>query len=121
MVVTTQCKGHKIIGLNVGAGNVRRYFPKRIPSIELHLGHLHIQCQLGPEFWRDQPEIHDPRLSDWLEAAHLRPSANRDSVQLEMVRAGKNAFRLRPMPRNFCPSTKLPCPVHTLPIHPVAS
>jgi hypothetical protein len=60
MVVMTQSKGPGATGLHVGADNVRRYFSKRIPVIELQLDHLRIQCCLSPDFWQSQPEIHDP-------------------------------------------------------------
>jgi hypothetical protein len=67
MVVRTQNKGRRVTGLNVGADNVQRYFPKDILTIELQLGHLRIQCGLEPDFWQNRPEIHDPRLCIWLE------------------------------------------------------
>ena len=42
-------------------------FPARkCKHIELQLGHLHIHCDLPPEFWQERPEICDPRLADWL-------------------------------------------------------
>ncbi len=47
MVVRTQNKGSHVTGLNVGANNVQRYFPKDILTIELQLGHLRIQCGAG--------------------------------------------------------------------------
>jgi hypothetical protein len=62
MLVMTQSKGPGATGLYVGADNVRRYFSKRISVVELQLDHLRIQCSLSPDFWQDQPEIHDPRL-----------------------------------------------------------
>ena len=97
MVVKTQCKGREITGLQVGANNVRRYFPKGTAVIELQLDHLQIQCWLAPGFWQDQPEIHDPRLGAWLESKnfHLRPSL--EPVPLAMIPSGKNSFRLRPI------------------------
>ena len=67
MVVRTQGKGRSVTGLNVGANNVRRYFPKNNLVIELQLDSLQIQCGLEPDFWQDQPDIHDPRLCAWLE------------------------------------------------------
>ena len=66
MVVKTQLRGTEVTGLRVGSRNVRRYFPKSIRVIELQLDHLEIQCGLSPEFWRGEPEIHDPRLCVWL-------------------------------------------------------
>ena len=95
MVVTTQSKGLEITGLQVGANNVRRYFPKDATVVELQLDHLQIQCWLEPDFWQGQPEIRDPRLGAWLESKnfHVRPS--RDPIPLAMIPNGKNCFRLR--------------------------
>ncbi len=95
MVVTTQSKGRGVIGLHIGADNVRRYFPEQIPAIELLLGHLHIQCDLAPEFWQGRPEIYDPRLCAWLEAKNLGCKAGQSAVPLALVPAGRNAFRLQ--------------------------
>ena len=96
MLVKTQSKGHGVTGLHIGTENARRYFPKGTLSVELQLGHLRIQCGLAPEFWRGQPEIHDPRLCAWLESKNLHSTANR-TVPLAMVPAGKNSFELQPM------------------------
>jgi hypothetical protein len=95
MVVRTQSTGLEIIGLQVGANNVRRYFPKDAVVIELELDHLQIQCCLGPDFWQDQPEIHDPRLSAWLESKNFHERPSRSPVPLAMIPNGKNSFRLR--------------------------
>ena len=51
MVVRTQCNGREVVGLYVGTRNARRKFPKDVKDIELILGHLHIHCELTPEFW----------------------------------------------------------------------
>jgi hypothetical protein len=97
MVVRTQSKGREITGLQVGANNVRRYFPKGTEMIELELDHLQIRCCLGPDFWQDQPEIEDPRLGAWLESKNLRERPSRDPVPLAMIPNGKNSFRLLPI------------------------
>ncbi len=97
MVVKTQRKGRSVTGLHVGANNVKRYFPKDTSVIELQLDHLQIQCGLDPDFWRDQPEIHDPRLCAWLESKHLHAKPGRTPVPLAMIPAGKNSFRLQPV------------------------
>lgn len=97
MVVKAQSKGRGLSGLIVGTDNVRRYFPKEVSSIELQLDHLRIQCGLAPDFWQGQPEIYDPRLCAWLETKHMHSSRDRHPVSLNMVPAGKNAFRLQPM------------------------
>ncbi len=95
MVVKTQLKGSEITGLRVGARNVRRYFPRGVRVIELQLDHLQIQCGLAPEFWRGEPEIHDPRLCEWLDFKVIRGMGERKEVRLAMTPAGKNVFRLR--------------------------
>ena len=67
MVVKTQIRGREVTGLHVGARNARRYFSQQTSIIELQLDDLNIQCGLSPEFWQGQPEIHDPRLCEWLD------------------------------------------------------
>lgn len=100
MVVKTQRKGRGLTGLNVGATNVRRYFPRETSVIELQLDHLQIQCGLEPGFWQDQPEIYDPRLCLWLESKNLNGQIGKPEVPLVMIPAGKNSFRLRPVSPN---------------------
>lgn len=97
MVVKTQCKGRGVTGLNVGTDNVQRYFPKDISAIELLLDHLQIQCDLGPDFWKGEPEIFDPRLCAWLESKQFHSNSGRTPLPYAMIPAGKNAFRLRPV------------------------
>lgn len=97
MVVKTQSKGRGATGLNVGARNVRRFFPRSASVIELQLDHLQIQCGLGPDFWQGQPEIYDPRLCAWLESKHLQGEPIRTPVPLSMIPAGENSFRLQPV------------------------
>ena len=103
MVVKTQSKGRGLTGLHVGATNVRRYFPKHVSVIELQLDHLQIQCGLPPDFWDDQPEIHDPRLCAWLESKNLHPQPRKAPVSLALIPAGNNSFRLRPVALNDYP------------------
>src|SRR5208337_58567 len=107
MVVKTQSRGLGITGLHVGAGNVRRYFPKNISSIELQLDHLQIECGLKPNFWRGEPEIFDPRLCAWLEARHMHAKPDRSPIPLAMIPEGKNCFRLQPVSRNGHARAKL--------------
>jgi hypothetical protein len=106
MVVKTQSKGHGLTGLHVGANNVRRYFPKDSSVIELQLDHLQIQCGLDPNFWQDQPEIHDPRLNAWLESKRSKGKSNQSSILLAMIPSGKNAFRLQPVSANAHTETR---------------
>jgi hypothetical protein len=55
MVVTSQCSGHRVIGILVGENNVQRYFPRHVTEIELQLDHLRIECGLEPHFWNGKP------------------------------------------------------------------
>ena len=114
MVVKTQSKGRGFTGLHVGASNVRRYFPKDISIIELQLDHLQIQCGLKPGFWRDDPEINDPRLCAWLESKHMHARRDRSPIQLAMVPAGENSFRLQPVALHAAPRAKVARPAVTL-------
>jgi hypothetical protein len=91
MLVKSQGSSHRITGLYVGVNNVRRYFPRNIAAIDLHLDHLRIQCGLTPHFWKDQPEIHDRRLCAWMESKHLQGNGF-----LAMTPAGENSFILGP-------------------------
>jgi hypothetical protein len=96
MLVQTQCKGREVTGLQVGAKNVRRYFPKHVDVIELQLDHLYIQCDLTPEFWQGRAEINDPRLCEWLDFKVFHTKPGRTPIPLAMIPSGKNSFRLRP-------------------------
>jgi|SRR5581483_2199087 hypothetical protein len=100
MVVKSQCNGHRITGLYVGVNNVRRYFPRHIEAIDLQLDHLRIQCGLTPHFWKGQPEIHDPRLCDWLELKQSQGKGCRSSMPLAMIPSGENSFILGPADKN---------------------
>ena len=95
MLVTTYRDGRARTGLLIGEANVRRYFKKHRPSIELRLDDLHIQCVLEPEFWQGRPEIHDPRLSTWLEFKAGR-RADSQPMQLELAPSGAGKFTVRP-------------------------
>jgi hypothetical protein len=97
MVVKAQSKGRGLSGLHIGIDNVRRYFPKNVSTIELHLDHLRIQCGLAPDFWRGHPEIFDPRLCAWLESKHMHGS--RTPVRLALIPEGNNSFRLQAVSR----------------------
>jgi hypothetical protein len=105
MVVNSQYIGSRVTGLYVGEGNVRRHFRRRVAEIELHLDHLRIQCELAPSFWRDKPEIRDPRLCLWLESKRRS-----ETVPLAMVRLGKNSFLLGPINRRAARRVRIPQP-----------
>jgi len=96
MVVRSQCTGSRITGLYIGANNVRRYFPRKVASIDLQLDHLQIQCGLTPHFWNGQPEIQDPRLCDWLELKRMQDKGYRNSMPLAMIPSGENSYILGP-------------------------
>ena len=100
MVVKSQCNGHRVTGLYVGVNNVRRYFPRNIDAIDLQLDHLRIQCGLTPHIWKGQPEIHDPRLCDWLESKQFKDQGCRTSMPLAMIPSGENSFILGPADSN---------------------
>jgi hypothetical protein len=95
MVVTSKCVGHRVTGLYVGATNVRRYFSRRVTQIELKLDHLLIECGLSPDFWRDAPEIYDPRLCLWLESKQ-RNHKGHAQFDMALIPSGKNSFILDP-------------------------
>jgi hypothetical protein len=95
MVVRTQIRGSEITGLLVGASNVRRYFPKKVRFVEFQLDHVQIRCPLTPEFWRDRPEIQDPRLCEWLDFKIFHHMRSRSVIRLAMTPSGENTFTLR--------------------------
>ncbi|MGA9671822.1 MAG: hypothetical protein WBQ94_21600 [Terracidiphilus sp.] len=103
MVVKTHSIGLGVTGLHVGPTNVRRYFPRNISVVELQLDHLQIQCRLSPDFWQDEPEIHDSRLCAWLETKHMHSKPDRSPVALAMVPVGENSYRLQPVSLGVVP------------------
>jgi hypothetical protein len=106
MIVKIQDKGSGVTGLHIGARNVRRHFVKSIPTVDLDLDSLQIRCDLAQEFWSDQPEIADPRLCAWLAAKNSSRKIKGDQAVMLMLPAGKNSFRLRPMPSTGAPKQK---------------
>lgn len=96
MVVTSQCRGHRLIGILVGESNVQRYFPKHVKEIELQLDHLRIECGLGPHFWNGKPEISDPRLGLWLESKDRDGNGRRAPIPLALIPSGRNSFIVGP-------------------------
>ena len=97
MVVRTHRNGRKMTGVEIGAGNVRRYFSREAPEIELLLDHLQIQCELSPDFWHGDSEIRDPRLSAWLESKNFHGRPGDAPVPLSLIPSGRNCFRLQPI------------------------
>jgi hypothetical protein len=94
MVVQIQRSGRSVTGLHIGSGNVRRYFPRGRQSVDLEIGHLLIRCKLQPDFWRDEPQISDPRLSAWLEAREPEGKNRRGPTQMSLVPTDGQLFRL---------------------------
>ncbi len=95
MVVKTIGNGRDVGGLNVGLRNARRYFDRSVAYVELQLGHLHIHCDLSPEFWQ-KPEITDSRLADWLASRLFHGKTKRAPAPVTMVPLGRNSFRVLP-------------------------
>jgi hypothetical protein len=106
MVVKTHCKGREFTGVEVGAGNVRRYFPRGANVIELHLDHLLIQCGLKPDFWQGQTQICDPRLCAWLESKNFHGRPGEAPIPLALIPSGKNCYRLQPVGAHAQPRLK---------------
>ena len=96
MIVRTIGSGREVSGLYIGTRNARRHFPRNFQHIELQLGHLHIYCDLPPEFWSGRPEICDSRLGDWLSSRLFHGKRHRGPAPIAMIPLGKNNFRLQP-------------------------
>ena len=94
MVVKTQSNGRQGFGLRVSATNVRRYFPRTVGAVELRLDDLQIECRLPETFWSGEPEIHDPRLCEWLKFKVMRERRDQVPIALLMERSGSNTFTL---------------------------
>ena len=94
MVVQIQRNGRSVTGLHIGSRNVRRYFPKSQQSVDLELGHLLIRCRLQPDFWLNEPQISDPRLSAWLEAKEPEGKTRGGRMQMLLVPVKGESFRL---------------------------
>jgi hypothetical protein len=127
MLVRIYKDGSDRTGLHIGEANARRYFSRRKPSIELRLDDLHIRCTLSPDFWHGRPEIHDSRLSGWLEFKIGRRAAGREPMLLSMVPSGSGSFEVRPHsakhPESFGADIARPRIARSKPVrshHPVA-
>lgn len=101
MMVKALRIGSELAGVRVGRRNARRFFPRDVTEIELQLDHLRIECGLAPDFWSNQPEIHDPRLSLWMAAKDTRARSSRAPIRYRMVPSGKNSFRIEPAVRSI--------------------
>jgi hypothetical protein len=100
MVVRTQekplCRSGSV-GLHVGVLNAREYFPRDAETVELELDHLRIVCTLEPSFWQDMPEIHDFRLSLWLESKRSSGKLGSHAAPVAMIPNGAGSFRVQIM------------------------
>jgi len=83
------------VGLHIGSANAKRYFPRGLELIELELDHLRIVCSLEASFWLDCPEIHDHRLSSWLESKRNSGKLPLQTAPVAMIPCGEHAFRLQ--------------------------
>jgi hypothetical protein len=108
MIVKMQHKGREFTGVEIGAGNVRRYFPKDTNVIELHLDHLLIQLGLDPDFWQGRTLISDPRLGAWLESKNFHGRYGDAPIPLALIPSGKSCYRLQPIGCNGRPKLKPP-------------
>lgn len=95
MIVKTQCKGREFTGVEIGAENVRRHFPKDIHVIELHLDHLLIQLELESDFWQGHTQICDRRLCAWLESKNFNGRPGDEPIPLVLIPAGKSCYQLK--------------------------
>ena len=98
MVVYTGARTRGVLGLQITNSQVQEFFPPEALTIELELDHLRITCPLPASFWQDRPEIHDLRLSSWLETKRSTGKLANSGGQLTMVPCGNNTFRLLPLP-----------------------
>jgi hypothetical protein len=126
LVVLTQERhsGHfGAIGLHIGEMNVREYFSEGETVIELELDHLCISCPLEPSFWQGRPEIHDYRLSSWLESKRNSGKIASQAAPVAMIPSGKGAFRLQILSKDETDRTLATPPpaAYFTPIIPVAA
>ena|SRR5579859_7302480 len=91
MIVEVQRKGHNITGLKIGATNVRRYFTRGSSSIDIHLDHLQIQCDLQPRVLAKRTAYFRPALGCM---ARSEASSEREQASSRCRRsgAGRPAF-----------------------------
>ena len=99
MIVKVHREGNDRIGLQVGLANAKRFFRKDIQFINLRLDDLEILCILSPDFWDKRPEIHDVRLSRWLES-RVWPRDHDQERMLTMVPSGVDTFVITSKPKH---------------------
>jgi hypothetical protein len=111
------------VGLHIGASNVQEHFPRDVTLVELELDHLCIACTLEPAFWQDRPEIHDCRLSSWLESKRNSGKLASQAAPVAMIPSGKYSFRLQIMTKDESDRalTGPPAPAYFSPTIPVTA
>jgi hypothetical protein len=120
MVVQTQEKHPGptgMMGLHIGTVNVEQYFPRGSELVELELDHLVIVCSLEPSFWDGRPEIHDLRLSSWLELKRTSGKLPAQPAPMAMIPSGDRSFRLQLIPRADASAASVSVPTITDSIH----
>lgn len=95
MIVKTRRKGREFTGVEIGASDVRRYFPEDMHEIELCLDHLLIRMGLEPEFWQGNAHISDSRLCAWLGSKNFSGHPGEEPLPLALIPSGKSCFRLQ--------------------------
>lgn len=108
MVVKAKPELRRMTGLHVGDANVQRLFPPDVSHVELELDHLRIVCNLGPDFWNGDAEIHDDRLISWLESKRMNGKLAEKPAPLAMIPSGEHAFRLQPLRPSEVRTTEYP-------------
>jgi len=108
MVVNNKSRSQGTTGLHVGSGNVQRLFPPDVPNVELELDHLRIVCKLQPEFWDGDPEIHDERLTSWLESKRMTGKMAARNAPVALIPSGDHSFRLLPLGDQEARTTEYP-------------
>ena len=53
-----------------------------------------IRCRLQPSFWRDEPNISDPRLNLWLATKEADDKLHREDPHISLVPLQGESFRL---------------------------
>jgi len=97
MVVYTRAKVDGVTSLQIGGGNVKEYFSPDVRMIELELDQVRILCPVEPTLSEDRPEIHDRRLSCWLQAKCSTGKLAMRTSPIALIPSGENVFRLEPM------------------------
>ena len=96
MRVLTSAPKRGQLSLQIGGAQAREFFPEKPAAIEIQLDDLRILCPLPRSFWQDRPEIHDLRLSAWLQAKRNAGKLAHGTAELTLLPIGDGTFRLLP-------------------------